>query len=138
MGFDPKSRVGVVALSNMSTATGVDDIGMHLLDSSLPLAKLSALTTHKEIALDPKIFDRYVGVYQFTPAITLTFTRDGTHMFAQLTSQPKFEIFAESEKTFFLKVVDAQITFETGAEGRAAAAILHQNGRDQRAVRIEQ
>ena len=59
-------------------------------------------------------------------------------MFAQLTSQPKFEIFAESEKDFFLKVVDAQITFETG-EGRSrTAAILHQNGRDQRAVRVDQ
>jgi CubicO group peptidase (beta-lactamase class C family) len=138
MGFDPKSRVGVVALSNMSTNTGVDDIGMHLLDSSLPLAKFTPPTAHKEIVLDPKIFDRYTGVYQFAPGITLTFTRDGGHMFAQLTGQPKFEIFAESEKTFFLKVVDAQITFESAAEGRATAAILHQNGRDQRAVRIGQ
>ena len=138
MGYDPKSRVGVVVLSNMSTNTGVDDIGMHLLDSSAPLAKLSPLTTHKEITLDPKIFDRYTGVYQFTPAITLTFTREGAHMFTQLTGQPKFEIFAESEKDFFLKVVDAQITFETGEGGRATAAILHQNGRDQRAARVEQ
>jgi hypothetical protein len=36
-----------------------------------------------------------------------------------------------------LKVVDAQITFEVGTEGRATAAVLHQNGRDQRATRIE-
>jgi D-alanyl-D-alanine-carboxypeptidase/D-alanyl-D-alanine-endopeptidase len=138
MGYDPKSRVGVVVLSNMSTTIGVDDIGMHLLDSSAPLAKLSPLTTHKEITLDPKIFDRYIGVYQFTPAITLTFTREGAQMFTQLTGQPKFEIFAESERDFFLKVVDAQITFEAGDGGRAIAAILHQNGRDQRAARVEQ
>jgi hypothetical protein len=59
-------------------------------------------------------------------------------MFTQLTGQPKFEIFAESEKDFFLKVVDAQITFEAGDGGRAIAAILHQNGRDQRAARVEQ
>jgi CubicO group peptidase (beta-lactamase class C family) len=138
MGYDPKSRVGVVVLSNMSTNIGVDDVGMHLLDPSAPLAKLSSLTTHKEITLDPKIFDRYTGVYQFMPAVTLTFTREGDRMFTQLTGQPKFEIFAESEKDFFLKVVDAQITFETGEGGRATAAILHQNGRDQRAARVEQ
>jgi hypothetical protein len=59
-------------------------------------------------------------------------------MFTQLTGQPKFEIFAESEKDFFLKVVDAQITFETGEGGRATNAILHQNGRDQGAARVEQ
>lgn len=138
MGYDPKSRVGVVVLSNMSTGAGVDDIGMHLLDPSAPLAKLSALTMRQEITLDPKIFDRYVGVYQFAPSMTLTFTREDAHMFAQLTGQPKFEIFASGEKDFFLKVVDAQITFETGEEGRAVAAILHQGGRDQKAKRVEQ
>jgi CubicO group peptidase (beta-lactamase class C family) len=37
VGFDPKARTGVVALSNMSTMTGVDDIGRHLLDPALPL-----------------------------------------------------------------------------------------------------
>jgi D-alanyl-D-alanine-carboxypeptidase/D-alanyl-D-alanine-endopeptidase len=137
IGFDPKSGVGVVLLSIMSTRTGMDDIGMHLLDSSAPLAKLAPLVTHKEIALDPKIFDRYVGVYEFAPGITLTFTRDGAHMFGQLTGQGKLEIFAESEKEFFLKAVDAQITFETGADGRATAATLHQNGRDQKAKRVE-
>jgi CubicO group peptidase (beta-lactamase class C family) len=138
MGFDPKSRVGVVALSNMSTRTGVDDIGLHLLDSSLPIAKLAPLVMHKAITLDPKIFDRYAGVYQFVPAVAVTFTREGDRMFAQLTGQPKFEIFAEGEKEFFVKAVDAQFTFETGADGRAATAILHQNGRDQKAKRVEQ
>jgi CubicO group peptidase (beta-lactamase class C family) len=138
MGYDPKSRVGVVVLSNMMTGAGVDDIGMHLLDSSAPLAKFSPLTTHKEIALDPKIFDRYTGAYEFVPGIILTFTRDGAQMFAQLTNQPKIEIFAESEKEFFLKAVDAQITFETAEDGRATAATLHQNGRDQKAKRVEQ
>jgi D-alanyl-D-alanine-carboxypeptidase/D-alanyl-D-alanine-endopeptidase len=38
---------------------------------------------------------------------------------------------------FFLKAVEAQITFETGGDGRAAALILHQNGRDMRARRLE-
>jgi hypothetical protein len=137
MGFDPKARVGVVVLSNMMTGVGVDDIGMHLLDSSLPLAKLSPLGSHQEITLDPQIFDRYTGVYQLAPGITLTFTRDGAHMFTQLTGQPKLEIFAEKEKDFFLKIVDAQISFETDESGRATAATLHQAGRDQKARRLE-
>ena len=38
IGFDPKSQIGVVVLSNTNTQTGVDDIGMHLLDTSFPLA----------------------------------------------------------------------------------------------------
>jgi D-alanyl-D-alanine-carboxypeptidase/D-alanyl-D-alanine-endopeptidase len=137
IGYDPKLRLGVVVLSNMMTGVGVDDIGTHLLDSSQPLATLRPLVSHKEIPLDPKTFDRYTGVYQFAPGITLAFTREGAQMFTQLTGQPKIEIFAESEKEFFLKVVDAQISFETGESGRATAATLHQNGRDQKAKRVE-
>ena len=127
IGYDPKARIGVVALSNMSTTVGVDDIGVHLVDSTAALAKLTPLKTHSEVTLDPKVLDRYTGVYQFAPAITLTVTREGAQMFAQLTGQPKFEIFAEGDHDFFLKVVDAQLTFEDGA------VVLHQNGRDQRA-----
>ena len=67
----------------------------------------------------------------------LTITRTDAHLFAQLTGQPAFEIFPESETRFFLKVVDAQLTFEADAAGKTAAVVLHQNGRDQRATRIE-
>ena len=67
----------------------------------------------------------------------LTITRDGSRFFVQLTGQPAFEIFAESEKDYFLKVVDAQLTFETDAQNKAVAVVLHQNGMDQRAPRIE-
>jgi len=37
IGFDPKSRAGVVVLSNWFTRTLTDDIGRHLLDQSYPL-----------------------------------------------------------------------------------------------------
>jgi hypothetical protein len=93
------------------------------------LAKLTELKIHKEVTLDPKLLDTYVGVYQLVPNVTLTVTREGAKMFAQLTGQPKFEIFAEKEREFFLKVIDAQLTFEDDA------VVLHQNGRDQRAKR---
>ena len=37
IGYDAKTRVGVVVLSNTSTASGGDDIGIDLLDSHLLL-----------------------------------------------------------------------------------------------------
>jgi len=137
IGFDPAARAGVVVLSNAGTAAGPDDIGRHLLDPQLPLLALTAQATHTEVAIDPKLYDAYAGRYQFAPAVLLTISRTDTHLFAQLTGQPAFEIFPESDSRFFLKVVDAQLTFETNAEGKATAVVLHQNGRDQRATKIE-
>ena len=135
MGFDPQARIGVVALSNTFTAVGVDDIGRHVLDASVPLTKPPK--EHKEVAVDPKLFDGYVGKYQLAPNFIFTITRDGNHLFAQLSGQPTFEIFPEGERDYFYKVVDAQITFVTDSNGRATELILHQNGIDQHAKRIE-
>ena len=61
----------------------------------------------------------------------LTITRDEAHLYAQSTGQPRFEIFPESETEFFLKVVDAQITFGD------KSLVLHQNGMDMPAKRME-
>jgi len=134
MGYDAKTRVGIVVLSNTFTGSGIDDIGMHLLDSHAPL--LPAPKEHKEITVDPKIFDGYVGRYQLAPNFILTITREGDQLYAQVTNQPKLPIFPEGERDFFYKAVDAQITFETDANGRATSLTLHQNGANMPAKRI--
>jgi len=135
MGFDPSARTGVVALSNTFTTTGVDDMAMHLLDAKSPLAP--PVKQHTQVKVDPKIYDGYLGTYELAPSFIITITRDGDHLFEQATGQPKFEIFPESERDFFLKVVDAQITFVTDSSGRATELILHQNGRDVHGKRFE-
>ncbi|MBI3491143.1 MAG: DUF3471 domain-containing protein [Acidobacteria bacterium] len=101
------------------------------------LAAQQAPTTHTATTVEASTLDQYVGRYQFAPAAIMTISRDGEHLMAQLTGQPKVEIYPEGEHEFFLQVVDAQITFEVDDEGRTKALVLHQLGRDQRAARIE-
>ena len=137
MGFDPKSHAGVVVLTNIASAAGPDDIGRHLLDASYPLEKVEPLKEHIEVTVDTKVFDKYVGSYELGPGAILTVSRTGDQLFTQLTGQPKFQVFPESERKFFLKIVDAQLTFDADAEGKATQVILHQNGRDLPAKRID-
>jgi D-alanyl-D-alanine-carboxypeptidase/D-alanyl-D-alanine-endopeptidase len=126
IGFDPKSRTGVVVLSNTSTTAGVDDIGAHLLDPAIPLMRPPK--QHHEVKVDPAILDRYIGRYELAPTFVVTVSRNDGHLFAQATGQPNFEIFAEDDHNFFYKAVDAQITFVVDATGRATSLVLHQNG----------
>jgi CubicO group peptidase (beta-lactamase class C family) len=140
MGFDPDARTGVVVLMNAASLAGGDDIGRHLLDPKATLlpANSPALVQPKprtEISLSSAIFDRYVGRYEFAPTAPLFITRDGDRFLAKLGSQPAAQIYAETEKEFFYKVVDAQLTFETDADGKVIAVVLHQNGLTPRAVR---
>jgi D-alanyl-D-alanine-carboxypeptidase/D-alanyl-D-alanine-endopeptidase len=140
IGYDTKTRIGVVVLANAGTAAGVDDIGMHSLNAKAPLLNASAFlppTERREVAVDPKLFDRYVGRYQLAPNLVLTVTREGDRLFGQATGQPKVELFAEGEKEYFLKAVDAQITFEVDSAGVVNQIVLHQAGQNLPAKRID-
>lgn len=136
-GFDPQARTGVVVLAN-AAITQWDDFAMRLLTGQ-PLAAPTAPTaaaTRRELALEPAVLDRYVGYYQLVPGVQFAITRNGAQLEAQLTGQGRLPVFASSETEFFYKAVDAQLTFEPGADGTAAVAVvLHQNGRDLRAPR---
>jgi hypothetical protein len=52
------------------------------------------------------------------------------------TGQPKAELFPTSETEFFLKMVEAQITFVKNEQGQVTQLILHQNGRNMAAKKI--
>ena len=83
---------------------------------------------HKEIVLRPEILDRYIGRYQFSPTDIMTVTREGNHLVGQLLDGQRFEMFAESEHDFFMKIADAHETFEFSGPGPAKVAIWHQGG----------
>ncbi len=53
-------------------------------------------------------------------------------------SLPKLEVFPESDRVFFHKIVDAKITFEVDSRGHASSVVSHQNGRDWQAGRIDE
>jgi CubicO group peptidase (beta-lactamase class C family) len=135
VGFRRDNRTAVVILSNTSTPAGVDNIGFHLLDSRIALTKPAS--QRKEISLEEKVLDRYTGTYQLAPKILLKVVREQRRMFADLTGQNRVEMFPEAETQFFLKVVDAQLTFEPTAEGgKSSQVTLHQAGESNPAKRL--
>ena len=135
VGFDAKRGVGVVTLSNSFQMIGVaTDIGRHLLDPSYPLA--SPPKEYKQIAIDTEEFDKYVGLYQLTPDISVAVTRSDNRFFAQLTGRSKVEMFPESIRDFFSKNPNVEVTFLTDGSGRATGLVVHQDGSDHVANRM--
>ncbi|HSQ20402.1 MAG TPA: DUF3471 domain-containing protein, partial [Blastocatellia bacterium] len=88
-----------------------------------------------EVKVDPKIYDAYVGRYELAPNFVLAISKEGDRLMAQATGQPPFELFPSSETKFFLKAIDAQITFVKDEAGKVTHLILHQGG-DRQAKRI--
>lgn len=135
LAYYPEDKLTVVVLANVN-GSAPGEIGNDL--ATVAQGGNVVLTSERrEVHVDPRIFDGYVGSYRLAPNFTLTITREGDHLFAQGSNQPKFAIFPESDHDFFAKVLDLQITFVRDKQGRATELILHQNGVDQHAPRVE-
>jgi len=94
-------------------------------------------TPRVEVTINPELLDGYIGAYQLTPRLVFTITRDGSKLFARLTGQQTYELHPYSDHDFFYTIVAAQLTFVVGADGKASAVILHQNGQDRTAERVD-
>ena len=89
------------------------------------------------VAIDPKLLDHYVGRFRAGPDMDFVITREGDGLMLKFKDQRAFPIYAENDHSFFLTVAPAQVTFVTGPDGRATELILHQNGQDVPASRVE-
>jgi len=92
-----------------------------------------------EFVYDVNKFDELAGRYELevAPGFIMEFRREGDKLMAQATGQPSFELFASSDSTFYLKVVEAGVTFHRNHVGAVENITLHQNG-NHRANRVHE
>ncbi|MCC1484583.1 serine hydrolase [Winogradskyella immobilis] len=127
-GFVKGTNKGVVVLTNSSES--VDQIGLKLLNPSLQLTLPKKQVHKEEIEMSNEILDTYVGEYELAPNFIITVTRKDNNLFLQATGQPEFQVFASAKNEFFLKVVEASITFNVNDQGKVESLTLHQNGQN--------
>jgi CubicO group peptidase (beta-lactamase class C family) len=89
----------------------------------------------KEIQVSPQVLAKYAGTYELGPGVEVTMMVEDGRLMTQITGQPKFELFAESENRFFLKVVEAQVEFFTDASGAVTHLVIHQGGQETKAAK---
>lgn len=124
-GFIKDKNIGVVVLSN--SVANIDDIGMHILDSTLELITPKLYTT---VEVADSTLEEYVGGYELAPGFILSITKNGNQLNAQATGQGRNPIFPESEKKFFFKIVDAHIEFNRNKKGEVESVTLFQAGQE--------
>lgn len=89
----------------------------------------------RSIKLSADPLAKLVGRYDYGQAVLIV-EQDGTHLYAQLGMQPRFEIFPKSETEFFWKVADAPVKFVKGPDGKIVEAVHQQNGATIHAPRL--
>ncbi len=133
LAYYPDTRTTVAVLANIN-GQAPTQIAVKLADLAHGVA-VQLTSERKEIALPVLTLSKYVGTYEVAPGANMMIRLAGDHLTTQLTGQPQFPIFAESQTKFFLKVVDAQVEFFTDPAGAVTHAVMFQNGRERRVPR---
>lgn len=131
----PADRVTVIVLSNVQSAPAgkiANDLAAIVFGAAYEIPK-----ERKEIALEPKLLEKYVGQYQVAPNLVITISLDNGKLFGQIAGQSKFAISPESETVFFSRDVNAQFTFLRDAQGQITGLTLNQGGANTPAQRIK-
>jgi uncharacterized damage-inducible protein DinB len=89
------------------------------------------------IELPASALSPYVGTYQLTPELQFDVRFSKGALFITPTVGTAVQLWPESNSAFFIKDVDAQITFTRDAKGAVTGFILHQYGRDRAARKIQ-
>lgn len=80
--------------------------------------------------LPPAVLASYAGTYELQKGTNMVITVEDGQLVSQLGPQPKVPLYAESEGKFAAKVVEAEIDFVKGPDGKVTSLELHQNGRE--------
>ncbi|AXY75008.1 serine hydrolase [Paraflavitalea soli] len=112
----PADDLCVVLLSNMNTGA----LGA-INESILAILYNRPYEVPKEkvaIKVDAAVLQQYAGEYELKPGLTLTVRVENGALKGLVTGQPEFDMYAETENKFFLKVVDATCEFVKDADGK--------------------
>jgi len=128
MAYDTTKQMTVIVLGNINGPIP-EQLGKNLLT----LARGGTVTLPNErqaVTVAADALAAYQGVYQLAPGFSLTISAVDGKLMAQATGQGPKELIAEKTDHYFLRDVDAQISFTRDASGAVDSLILHQGGRE--------
>jgi CubicO group peptidase (beta-lactamase class C family) len=90
------------------------------------------------ITLAQEILIKYVGIYELQPSFQIEIERQHDRLFAKATGQPPVQLFAETENSFFIKEIDAQVVFNLDPDGTIKSLTFSQGGKKIEGKKIRQ
>jgi CubicO group peptidase (beta-lactamase class C family) len=136
--FLPQENMYITVLTNCN-CKNVNNVAKQVAElfvTSPGVNKVSAVTKtteqeKKSIAVPAEILNNYTGTYEVKPNVNLTIGLDNTNQLYLLApgQTKKVELFAETQNHFFVKIVDAEITFNKNETNNVISLTMNQSGR---------
>lgn len=97
-----------------------------------------AYPERQAVAVDPKIYDSYVGQYQWTNGkieVMITVTREGNKLWTERQNAGKFELLPLSATEFFIKDMPITTTFVKNDKGQVTHYVVRMEGQPEQIVK---
>lgn len=135
--FNPKTKTGVVVLTNARTNDRPMDLARHLLFGESPLPPAPAAPSRPKImAIHAKALNAYAGRYRLESGGVLTVARRQGHLWIDTNGGGISTFFPSSDREFFSNTDDERIVFEVGADGSTTSLVLRAGETAQRGSRM--
>jgi len=96
------------------------------------------LTDETPVIVDPAVFDKYIGKYDVGNNYIFVISKDGDKLFGQGLNLPKYQLLPASETEYFLREVNARLTFKVTGDGRVDSIIININGIESTAIKLKE
>jgi CubicO group peptidase (beta-lactamase class C family) len=128
----PEDEMTITILSNCSSSPSYlnPTQNSHSIAEYFLWEKMDPQETYKASEAKVENLEDYLGHYEYPGGAMMEVSMEDGHLFAQLTGQPKFEIYPGKEDVFFWKVVEAQITFRRDETGAVTHGLHKQGGQE--------
>ncbi|MEO6734392.1 MAG: serine hydrolase [Ferruginibacter sp.] len=126
LAYYPKEKMTVVMFVN--TSEPEVNFDPNKIAETFLWDKMDKQTSYIVSSTKPKNLQLYTGRFEISNVGVLTVTTADDKLFAQISGQPKFEIFPLADDEFFWKVVEARLKFFKDEKGMISHTVLFQNG----------
>ncbi|BAH05347.1 serine hydrolase [Clostridium kluyveri] len=132
----PNRNLTIIILTNVGYYN-INSLNDTLADISL--GKNYEMPKKKSvIKVDDALLDKYIGNYKIEDNLgSISITHDNGHLYCeQNNSGQKYELFAQSQNKFFLRVSDVQINFNINDKNQVTGIFLYESGQKINAEKI--
>ncbi len=112
-----------------------DDVTIPITSIRSILYNESMLNNNK-ITLSKDQLQKFAGIYELNPSFQIEVALQNDHLFAMTSGQPSVELFAETENSFIIKEIGAQVVFNLNREGTVKSLTFSQGGNQMEGKKI--
>lgn len=91
----------------------------------------------KDVKVDPKIYDTYVGEYAINDQVAIFISKDGDKLVGEAAGKPKVQLVPQSETRFLIKEAGAEVEFIKDDNGKVTHLVYREGEKEMEAKRVK-